>query len=252
MHNEFEKNYTKVENYVNKQGFNYIGICAGAFIAGETSTMHSLNYIQRYDEDLRRKAYDFFNDISIDFNTMNLLPSISTYGPFFPYRNADPSYRYPGEFHRPFEVNIEINENHTSTTLYLPQLYAEGCTFTTTRGDAPLPTNQVMAHYKTYPTMSYCPGMPGRKQPTIIFREPNGNAGGVLLSGTHFETCVDSSQLLASFISPTSVPTCEIIEKREGWSYLTEKETLVLTNKETKSAQKEFVESPLKRCVLHI
>lgn len=198
----------KIQDLVS-QGFHYVGICAGSYLATNNSDFFSTRY--QYDP-----IAHTFSDPKYEMSTrienfsFNICSSYSALGPFYPNDDFN-DYQNKSELRskelRPYHVTLSLNE----TSQNISQLFVEGCGFENQIipdiGDKKQPYD-VVASYANRENYSFTYPATGQKKTITHFaamiRKRAGlqpNEGGVFLSGTHIEACVENSKLLTFFYS---------------------------------------------------
>jgi glutamine amidotransferase-like uncharacterized protein len=190
----------KIQELVS-QGFHVVGICAGAYLAPTNSDFFKTDYV--FDP-------EYTASTAIENFSFNICATYSALGPFYPNKDYDD---YPNKSElklknlRPFNVTLSLNE----TSQKISQLFVEGCGFESQTipdiGDKKQPY-EVVATYADCENYSF--SYPSAEQKKTIhnfaamIRKKAGshpNEGGVFLSGTHIEACVENSKLLTYFYS---------------------------------------------------
>jgi glutamine amidotransferase-like uncharacterized protein len=182
-----------------KGKFNYVGVCAGAFIGTNDAYLFSTKHIPGNNSN-----YDYYglsepallHTTKERFANLDLISDYNACGSFYPNNSyaikSDPSKTY-----QPYCVNISFSQYNE----VLPQLYVAG------PGFFPLKkmhkTSEVVASYqdeKSY-TFPHSNIMSVNSFPAIIRRKSQSDKGGVFLSGPHIEACVSNSKMLRFFKS---------------------------------------------------
>jgi glutamine amidotransferase-like uncharacterized protein len=170
---------TEIESIFSYQ-FNYIGICAGAFIGTTNADIFDISK-QPASFALTTRDAGFENGI---------LDTFKAVGPFAPCaENPRPSL-----FFTPYRVTLSIGSQQQS------QLYIDGPGFIPTRPTSS--SEEVLATYNNQPAYTFhypreiksCP-----KLAAIVRKLPDNHHGSVLLSGVHIEANVPDSQLFHFF-----------------------------------------------------
>ena len=167
-----------VGELVNQQKFGYFGVCAGSYIACDSSYIFS---------SVDNKPVCFSTTDAA--NASLRLGSFATgYGPFYP--SLSPELKING--HHKYDVHVV-----TTDSFSLPyQAYINGCAFADIREDM-----DIIARYSDL--TSYTFNFKGAELPhslthpaCCIRRRISDGMSGILLAGTHLETAVQDSQLL--------------------------------------------------------
>jgi glutamine amidotransferase-like uncharacterized protein len=184
-----------------KEQFNYLGICAGAFIATIDAdlffTMHEYDNNSNYG---RLSPPIFFTTTRKEKANLDFISDFKACGAFYP--NDTYLYQKDGsKDYMPYSVNISFSQ--TQSQQILPQLYVAGPGFFS------LPNvnrrSEVIATYHDKSRYIFSYSKHENKCitnfPSIIRKKPQDQEGGVLLSGPHLEACVTNSKMLSFFKS---------------------------------------------------
>jgi len=177
-----------------KNDFNYVGICAGAFIGANSADLfHTSHQYNDQQESLDEPSFLFTIDENMNLNLVTDYKAVGAFYPHDGHKNPAPKKQY-----MPYRVNLTLAETKED----LPQLYVSGPGFFSTNRR---PQSSVVATYADCNTYTF----PYEKEkmqinsfPAMISSKPSEGKGGVFLSGTHIETCVPNSKLLTFFKSP--------------------------------------------------
>ncbi|MBX3708289.1 MAG: hypothetical protein KIT56_04435 [Gammaproteobacteria bacterium] len=179
--------------------FNYVGICAGAFIGTENAYLSHANHTLNLNST--------FNEPSFLYTTQEIktnLAIISDYeaaGAFYP---NDSHINTPQKkMYMPYRVNLSLQHSNQR----LEQLYVAGPGFIPLAKQSSEQPSEVVATYadrESY-TLNYNKTTTKTMDslPAMIRKKPQGKQGGIFLSGTHIETCVKGSKLLKFFETST-------------------------------------------------
>lgn len=196
-------------------GWNYVGVCAGGYLAAQQTELFKTAY------ELNDAAYH--NGFSPPI-LIGKLPSLAVcqdydaLGPFYPNTTEYLLRIYSGELApiqedmgstnicKPYCVNLNLHNQQK-----LPALYVDGCAFERRVGTinqhsvfASYPDrysflSREKAAYKSFDSM-----------PAVIHRKATRNhdqiQGGVVASGIHFESYVENSRVLNLFANPPTPP----------------------------------------------
>lgn len=163
------------ENSTVKNEFNYVGVCAGAFAATQVmNTFVGSPYFVHY----------------LDRDGLNLVNDFKAVGAFCPVDTVNPSQK---QF-----VPYVVTERMNHSGHMMKQLYVNGPGFFSVK-DMPV-LSEVIATYEDRQAYDFAfpkEKIKYEKLPAMVRRKANETHGGIFLTGTHFEVCVDESQLLA-------------------------------------------------------
>lgn len=182
-------------------GFNYLGICAGAYLAPYKSDIFKADYKLGFYGDFEDMPH-MTSTTSFGCN-LDLVREYSGWGPFYPndtyvdYESSEP-WR-DTNFSKPYCTQLTFDGN-----TQIPQLYLDGCGFT---ANAEKSNNNVesLARYadrKAYTFFNSASYTTTDNLSAIIRRKRDTQKGGIFLSGTHIESCVPDSKMLVFFNSP--------------------------------------------------
>lgn len=166
-----------------REDFNYIGVCAGAFIGTETADIFSASPDFTY---------------SLPYQGMGLVDEFKTVGAFCPVETVNPSRRS----FVPYSVSISLSNTRQPSQ----QLYVNGPGFFAVKpvrdGGA-----EVVARYRDRDSFdfAYKTGIVSTNNlAAMVSKKPNEQRGGRFLSAVHFEACIEDSQMLKAFESSNS------------------------------------------------
>lgn len=191
------------------QGWNYVGVCAGAYLAGHEMELYQTPYqfnLNAYAPPTFSCSQQLFG-VCHDYNAL---------GPFYP----DPTHylwqicreKLPAEqvanaaITKPYVVSITFADQQR-----LPALYVNGCAF---EKRAAVPDQHTVV--ASYPDNRYAFFNPHTRShktfttmPAIIHQRVSDDhrRGGMVASGIHFETCVPNSKMLSLFSDPHNAHT---------------------------------------------
>lgn len=181
--------------------FNYVGICAGAFIGTDSAEVYNLGSVENSAEDAVQSPK--FNNTSLLDIGMNIgvMPDYKAIGPFYPHgkrANESSTYFVPHRVKLTFQFG---------TTAIHPQLYVAGPGFVRTNNVTDQRTETV-AIYSDQNRYVFFNGQHHKNEienmPAIIRRIASKKEGGRFLSGTHIESCVPNSKVLSDFMIATN------------------------------------------------
>jgi glutamine amidotransferase-like uncharacterized protein len=173
--------------------FNYIGICAGAFVGAEDGDLCA-----DWDRETltRNNPAQHFLSLSDISANLNLISDYKSVGPFFP---NDKEKELKKDIAHSATLNLE------SIQKKLPFLYVSGPGFFNTKKGARSST-EVVATYADCESYAFA-YEEQREEITslaaIVRKRQEKNQGSVLLSGVHIEACVKDSKFLRLFAEST-------------------------------------------------
>ena len=196
----------KIQDLIS-QGFHFVGICAGAYLATTNSDIFNTRHVYHSIENTFSDP-EFQMSSRIEQFSFNICSSHSALGPFYPNKDYDD---YPNKTELklknllPFNVTLSLNE----TSQKISQLFVGGCGFESQaipdRIDKKLPY-EIVATYADRENYSFSYSDLEQKKTihnfAAMIRKKAGSQpkdGGVFLSGTHIEACVKDSKLLNYF-----------------------------------------------------
>ncbi|GEM_PF-4290171 len=200
---ELKPRMEKMKSHFGNQ-FNYVGICAGAYIAPSEADIFNTNY--KIDQNTKLLAAPEYVGHSSDFEAdLNIVSEYKAFGPFYP-SEQDVDYSPMKGKLIPYCVNLALTNSHCN----ISQLYVSGCGFeSVASSSADKKTTEAIATYTSEnPYKFFYPDDRSEKKiqrlSAMISRPANAetHSGGVFLAGTHIEACVKNSRMLSSF-SPT-------------------------------------------------
>jgi glutamine amidotransferase-like uncharacterized protein len=217
----------KTLSSMNASGFNYLGVCAGAYMGTTTGCVFYDEFKKQpvvlaeplgaSSSSSKARTSSFApptlalrTEAHAQRSNLNFIDDHVAIGPFVPvvetYQDVAEATLH-GKQYIPFCVDLETSDNQN-----LPQLYVGGCGL--------LPTTQktnteVIARYPTNNTYQFNYSetfsltqnkasniVEHTSLPAIIFRKrevDRSDRGSVILAGTHIEACVKNSKLLTFF-----------------------------------------------------
>jgi glutamine amidotransferase-like uncharacterized protein len=192
-----------------KFNFNYVGVCAGAYIGAESAdlfhTPHKRNrLLERYEPPI-------FLDVPNN-NSLGLIPDYKAIGAFYPNDSHERSF--PKDI-TAYRVELSLDEKKEK----LAQLYVGG------PGFAPLENStsdgtKVIARYAD--NNSYTFEYTKTEKKTIEHLPAMVRRKGVFLSATHIEACVPNGEFLKFFKS--SGETHNGLHKRDYDAFISEQD----------------------------
>lgn len=164
------------------ENFNYVGICAGAFLAIETTDIFT--------------GSPHFTHFGA-FPGMGLVDDFKAVGAFCPTQEVNPSTKT----YVPYSVSI----SYSCTRRPSKQLYVNGPGFFAVKTDGKN-ESEIAARYEDRDSYTFYYNQKKvsvSDLPAMVMRKHSDKRGGVFLSGTHFEASVEDSKLLKAFEQPS-------------------------------------------------
>jgi glutamine amidotransferase-like uncharacterized protein len=209
--------------------FNYVGVCAGAFIGTRPADLFFTTHKYSFQNGGLEEPVFFLttedNKVNLDFIT-----DYKAVGSFYPH---DGHKHSTPKTYMPYRVNLSLTENNSK----LSQLYVAGPGFIPVNDNG---QSSVVATYTDCESYMF----PYEKEstkvnhfPAIISSKPSEDKGGVFLSGTHIEACVPNSRFLTFF---------KTAEKHNSALKAEEYDAFVLEQAETRATVESLLSKTLK------
>lgn len=213
--------YSGIKTYADKlsslldSGWNYVGVCAGGYLATQQTEHFNTAY------ELNDSAYhNGFSPpvLAGKFSSLAVCQDYDALGPFYPDTTSYLLRIYSGELagldeamssphvRKPYCVNLSLCNQQR-----VPALYVDGCAFERRAGTMNL--HSVFASYPdqySFLTREKAAYKNFDSMPAVIHRGASRDhghiQGGVVASGIHFESYVENSRVLNLFANPPTPP----------------------------------------------
>lgn len=218
-----------VNAYIEK--YKYVGICAGGFLGPRDAELY--NVTQAHQDETGLQAPTYSSSLpNPTFKTASITNNYKAIGPFYPTGECEKEVTsfFPYCVSLSF-VNSSLLGKREEPIKEITQLYLQGPGFIALN-EAEKKETEVIAYYKTARNIAFFKADEGKKEYADLPAIVRGHSahGAWFLAGTHIETCVKNSEMLAELhkVDPEKHALLQCTQNREVIEHLL-RETLTST-----------------------